>query len=84
VASVLIWTASKSWTSPDSAERSLVLGTLAVVLVDGIVEPTLRVPAFAWVVVAAGTGFPTTTGGQAARRDNVVVTRPSISSTAFS
>jgi hypothetical protein len=34
VASVLIWTASKSWTSPDSAERGLVLGTLVVVLVE--------------------------------------------------
>ncbi|MFW2381815.1 MAG: O-antigen ligase family protein [Acidimicrobiales bacterium] len=57
VVAALAWTAAGSWTAPDSLKRTLALGLLTVVIVDGIVEPTLRVPAFAWVAVAAATGF---------------------------
>ncbi len=67
VLSSLGWLAFRTWAAPDSLERTLTLGTLAVVIVDGIVEPTLRVPSFAWLVVTAGMGFAAagsvTTGG---------------------
>ncbi len=57
VLGALVWLALRTWSAPDSVERTLTLGTLAVVMVDGIAEPTLRVPAFAWIVLTAGMGF---------------------------
>ena len=53
---------------------------LTVVLVDGIVEPTLRVPAYAWLVVAWACGWAV----DYRRRDITVDTSPSISATARS
>ncbi len=38
-----------TWITPHSAERTLALGLLGVIVVDGIVEPVLRVPSFAWL-----------------------------------
>ncbi len=53
-----------SWKLPDSLERTMILGTLAVVVVGGIVEPTLRVPAFAWLVMTAAAGFVAAQGAR--------------------
>ncbi|NNE97062.1 MAG: O-antigen ligase family protein [Acidimicrobiales bacterium] len=70
----------RCWRSTASIGRTILLGTLAVILVDGIVEPTLRVPSYAWLVVVWAAGWAL----DYRRPDITVDTNPSISSTALS
>ncbi len=42
-----------AWRAPLSPSRTWVLATIVVIVVDGIVEPTLRVPTFAWFALCA-------------------------------
>jgi O-antigen ligase len=42
-----------AWRAPFSPSRTWVLATVAVIVVDGIVEPTLRVPTIAWFALCA-------------------------------
>ncbi len=56
------------WRRPSALARTFALGALAVIVIDGIVEPTLRVPTFAWFVLAwiAGWEAPVAVGDTAA------------------
>lgn len=42
-----------AWRAPLSPSRTWVLATIVVIVVDGIVEPALRVPTFAWFALCA-------------------------------
>ena len=58
IGAAIVSSALKTWRRGNSEERTLVLGLLAVIIVDGIVEPVLRVPSFAWLALVVAVCLP--------------------------
>ena len=61
--------ARTAWRRTNSAERTLVLGLLAVIVVDGIVEPAVRVPSFAWFALVVATCLTAGDGSSSTERE---------------
>jgi O-antigen ligase len=53
VAGAIVVLIRTAWRAPLSPSRTWVLATVAVIVVDGMVEPTLRVPTFAWFALCS-------------------------------